>query len=67
MNTDKIRGNFRLSLRKDLKMQIKVTAFAQEPLSFYIHKNRHLFPKIDANKEGDNSMIAHKVLSAYRT
>ena len=39
LNKQKIRGKFRLCLREDLELRLKVSNFAEEPLSFYIHKN----------------------------
>ena len=46
LNVEKMRGKFKVCLKEDIKLKHKVTAFAQEPLSFLIHKNRKLFPKL---------------------
>eukprot|EP00347_Sterkiella_histriomuscorum_P021205 403334838 len=43
---DKLKGKFNICLREDLSMRLKVATFAQEPLSFHIHKNRQMFPKL---------------------
>lgn len=52
LHKEKLRGKFKLCLRKDLKMRLKVANFAEEPLSFHIHKNRRMFPKmIELEKE----------------
>ena len=53
-NKEKIKGRFKICLRGDLSMRLKVSAFAQEPLSFLIHKNRNMFPKL-ASHEREHS------------
>jgi len=45
-----MKGNFKICLKKEIKLRHKVTAFASEPLSYFIYKNRKLFPKLENQK-----------------
>ncbi|CDW78067.1 UNKNOWN [Stylonychia lemnae] len=58
---DKIKGKFQLCLREDLSMRLKVAAFAQEPLSFHIHKNRQMFPKLQAQERSFNEKLREQM------
>jgi hypothetical protein len=59
LHSNKIRGQFNVCMREDIKMKLKVATFAQEPLSFLIHKNRKLFPKLMKKKQEDE-VLMHK-------
>ena len=43
----KLKGKFKLMINKDLKREIKIRKYADEPISFYLHMNRNFLKKID--------------------
>lgn len=44
---EKLKGKFKLNINKKLERRIKIEKYANEPISFYLHKNRNFLRKID--------------------
>ena len=49
----KLKGKFKLMINKDLKREIKIRKYADEPISFYLHMNRNFLKKIDDQHSDD--------------
>ena len=59
-----MKGKFDMLIKKELSINFKVTAFANEPLSYHIHKNRKLFTKFETPKREDSLVMAKRVMSS---
>ena len=46
-------GNFRMSLNHKLPMPLKIEKFANDPVSFHLHKNRNFVRKLVIDKKLD--------------
>ena len=44
---EKLKGKFKLMINKKLDRSTKIQKYANEPISFYLHKNRNFLRKID--------------------
>jgi hypothetical protein len=44
---EKLRGNFKVLIKKDLSVPMRITKFANEPISFFLHKNRDFLPRLE--------------------
>ena len=53
-NNEKIKGRFSLIINKTLPMQKQIEKFANEPVAFYLHKNRNFIEKLQ-NKSRKNN------------
>ena len=45
-NKEKLNGHFNLKMSKNLTMPKKIEQYAQEPVVFFLHKNRNFIKKI---------------------
>ena len=52
-NREKLRGRFKLMINKSLNRNTKIGKFANEPNSFYLHKQRNFLRKIDNQEKED--------------
>lgn len=53
-NNEKIKGRFTVIINKNLPMQKQIEKFANEPVAFYLHKNRNFIEKLQ-NKSRKNN------------
>lgn len=54
-----------MCLKEDLKLKLKVSHFANEPLSYHIHKNRKMFGKMLKSPKEDIYSSAKKFLNSF--
>lgn len=45
-----MRGRFKVSVNKDLKMEKRIQSFSNDPVVYYLHKNRNFLRKLEQNK-----------------
>jgi hypothetical protein len=43
---EKLRGNFKVNIRKDLPEPLRVSQLANEPISFFLHKKGDFLPRL---------------------
>ncbi len=46
MIEEKLRGNFKVNIRKDLPEPLRVSQLANEPISFFLHKKGDFLPRL---------------------
>lgn len=47
---EKLKGNYKLAIRKDLPEPIRIAQFASEPVAFHLHKKRDFFPRLQGKQ-----------------
>lgn len=50
---EKLKGKFKLMINKQLDRHTKIEKYANEPISFYLHKNRNFLRKLDNQERED--------------
>jgi len=60
VNNEKLKGRFTLIINKDLPMKKQIEKFANEPVAYYLHKNRNFIEKLENRKVKRSSEQAVK-------
>ena len=55
VNNEKLKGRFTLIINKDLPMKKQIEKFANEPVAYYLHKNRNFIEKLESRKTKQSS------------
>ena len=55
MNNEKLKGRFTLIINKDLPMKKQIEKFANEPVAYYLHKNRNFIEKLESRKDKETT------------
>ena len=48
---EKLKGHFEVKLNKKMKAHKQIETYASEPISFYLHKKRNFFERLDDTKK----------------
>ena len=47
MQNEKMKGRFSLTINKGLEMKKRIQKFGNEPICYYLHKNRNFLQKLE--------------------
>lgn len=56
INYEKMRGRFEVNINENLAMKTKIQAFSNDPVAYYLHKNRNFIRKLEKKRKKDNHM-----------
>ncbi len=59
INYEKMRGRFKVTINKNLEMKKRIQSFSNDPVIYYLHKNRNFIRKLQPVKE--EASIGEKV------
>lgn len=51
INYEKMRGRFKVIINKNLEMKKRIQSFSNDPVVYYLHKNRNFIRKLSIPKE----------------
>jgi hypothetical protein len=47
---EKLRGNFKVNIRKDLPEPLRVSQLANEPIAYFLHKKGDFLPRLNGKQ-----------------
>lgn len=51
INHEKMKGRFRVTINKNLEMKKRIQSFSNDPVCYYLHKNRNFLRKLQPTRE----------------
>ena len=51
INYEKMRGRFKVTINKNLAMKKRIQSFSNDPVVYYLHKNRNFIRKLQPVRE----------------
>ena len=52
MQNEKMKGRFEVTINKNLEMKKRIQKFGNEPICYYLHKNRNFLQKLEDKMSG---------------
>lgn len=56
INYEKMRGRFKVNINKNLDMKKRIQTFSNDPVAYYLHKNRNFIRKLQPSSEDRTHM-----------
>ena len=51
INHEKMKGRFKVNINKNLVMKKRIQSFSNDPVCYYLHKNRNFLRKLQPTRE----------------
>ena len=55
IQNEKMRGRFKININKNLEMPKRIQSFSNDPVAYYLHKNRNFISKLKPMREEPRS------------
>ena len=55
IQNEKMRGRFKININKNLEMKKQIQSFSNDPVAYYLHKNRNFIRKLQPMREEPRS------------
>ena len=55
INYEKMRGRFKIVINKNMEMKKRIQSFSNDPVAYYLHKNRNFIRKLKPMREEEKS------------